>query len=78
VSRLSARVVRLENYFGGGPAVARIIRVIENSSDAELARLNEGGVHSRLSQMAKGLSDRQLVYLIDELKAMRARLKEID
>jgi hypothetical protein len=74
VTRLAARVVRLENYCGGGLAVGRIVAMIERASDEELDRLNAGGANGELGRMARRLGDRQLDRLISELEQMRLRL----
>ena len=64
MSRYFARVKRLENRLGG-PAVTRIIRLVERVNDEELNRLNESGDLDRLAQR---LSDRQLDLLINEFQ----------
>ena len=71
MSRLSGRVIRLENKLAGGPAVARIVRLIE-------AALANEEAHSRLASgeleaMVSRLNDNQLDKLIEEVQAMQRR-----
>jgi hypothetical protein len=72
VTRLAARVVRLENYNTGGAAVARIVGMIERADDEELDRLNQSG---ELARMARRLGNRQLDRLIHELQQMLIKAK---
>ena len=71
ISRCSARIARLENRVWGGPAVAKIVRLIERASDEELDELDYSGA---ITTMAQRLGDRQLHRLIEELEAMQLRL----
>ena len=67
MTRLLARVSRLERHRFRGAAVARFVNKIRRCSDEELFEFVEGGEFNR---QAARLGDRQLDQLIAELEAM--------
>jgi hypothetical protein len=74
VTRLHWRIAKIKSRCGGGRAVAAIVREIERCSNEQLRHMNESGEVERL---AGRLSDRELDRLIEELKAMQERTKDL-
>jgi hypothetical protein len=72
--RLHWRVSKIESRCCGGRAVAAIVREIERCSNEQLRHMNESG---ELERLAGRLSDRELDRLIEEMKAMQKKTKDL-